>query len=68
MIRELATRDGDGLVVELLWDDERDQVVLRYRDGATGEEFVVDVPNDAALAAYEHPNAYRPRLRARSRG
>lgn len=61
MIHELSAREGDGLAVELLWDDERDQVVLRYRDGAKGEEFEVDVPNDSALAAYEHPNAYRPR-------
>jgi hypothetical protein len=61
MIRELATRTGEGLTVELLWDDDRDQVILRYRDESTGEEFVADVPNDAALSAYEHPNVYRPR-------
>jgi hypothetical protein len=63
MIRELAARTDSGVEVELLWDDARDQVVLRYKDTSTGEKFVVDVPNDSALAAYEHPNAYRPRRR-----
>jgi hypothetical protein len=60
MIHELATRTADALTVELLWDDDRDQVILRYRDESTGEEFVADVPNASALSAYEHPNAYRP--------
>ena len=60
---ELAARDEAGIGVRLLWDRERDQVVLRYRDERTGDEFVADVPNDHALEALEHPNAYRP-LRA----
>ena len=63
MIRELAARADNGVKVQLLWDDARDQVVLRYKDASTGEKFVVDVPNQSALSAYEHPNAYRPRRR-----
>lgn len=57
---ELAERKGDGLLVRLLWDPERNQTVLRYRDRLTGERFVTDVPNDRALTAFNHPNAYRP--------
>lgn len=57
---ELAERKGNGLLVRLLWDPDRNQTVLRYRDRLTGEMFVTDVPNDSALAAFEHPNAYRP--------
>ena len=57
---ELAERRTDGLLVRLLWDPERNQTVLRYRDRQTGETFLADVPNDRALVAFEHPNAYRP--------
>lgn len=57
---ELAARSEAGLVVRLLWDPVRDQAVLRYRDRREGETFVVDVPNARALAAFYHPNAYRP--------
>jgi hypothetical protein len=60
---ELAARSGSGISVRLLWDSERDQVVLHYRDERTGDIFAADVPNDCALEALEHPNAYRP-LRA----
>ena len=57
---ELAERRGDGLLVRLLWDPERNQTVLRYRDRQTGDAFVADVPNARALAAFHHPNVYRP--------
>jgi hypothetical protein len=43
-----------------LWDPERNQAVLRYRDRQTGDAFVADVPNARALAAFHHPNVYRP--------
>jgi hypothetical protein len=35
--------------------------VLRYRDRLTGEAFVSEVPNERALVAFHHPNAFRPR-------
>jgi hypothetical protein len=60
---ELAERRSSGLIVRLLWDSARNQAVLRYRDRLTGEMFVAEVPNEQALAAFHHPNAYRP-LRA----
>ena len=57
---ELAERQSSGLVVRLLWDADRNQVVLRYVDFQTGERFVTDVPNGRALDSFEHPNLYRP--------
>lgn len=64
MVYELAARNGDGISVRLVWDATRNQVVLRYRDRRSGDGFVTDVPNDDALAAFRHPNAYRPLRRA----
>jgi hypothetical protein len=57
---ELAERNSSGLLVRLLWDSQRNQTVLRYRDRRTGESFVTDVPNERALVAFRHPNVYRP--------
>jgi hypothetical protein len=57
---ELAERRSDGLLVRLLWDPARNQIVLRYRDQQTGDAFVTDVPNARALHAFEHPNVFRP--------
>jgi hypothetical protein len=57
---ELAERRECGLTVRLLWDSIRDQTVLRYRDRRTGDRFVADVPNAAALVAFRHPNVFRP--------
>ena len=57
---ELAERRGNGLIVRLLWDSARNQVVLRYRDRDSGDTFVTDVPNPKALTAFHHPNFFRP--------
>ncbi len=59
-VYELARRNEAGLVVRLLWDAARNQAFLRYRDEREADVFVVDVPNDAALDAFYHPNRYRP--------
>jgi len=64
MIYELAARSQSGVTVRLVWDAARNQIVLRYRDGDNGDVFVTDVPNEDALSAFQHPNAYRPRLAA----
>ena len=64
MLYELAARSQSGVTVRLVWDATRNQIVLRYRDGDSGEAFVTDVPNERALAAFNHPNAYRPRAAA----
>jgi hypothetical protein len=59
---ELAERRQHGLIVRLLWDSERNQVLLRYRDNRTEDAFVADVPNGLALEAFRHPNVFRPGL------
>jgi hypothetical protein len=61
---ELAERRQSGLIVRLLWDSDRDQVVLRYRDVHSDDAFVADVPNGLALDAFRHPNVFRPALAA----
>ena len=58
---ELAERRASGIVVRLLWDSHRGQTSVRYRDRKSRETFFVDVPNDRALEAFEHPNAFRPK-------
>jgi len=60
VVYELAERNESGILVRLLWDAGRNQAVLRYRDGVSGEAFVTDVPNECALDAFRHPNAFRP--------
>lgn len=60
MLRELARRDESGLLVRLLWDLERRQAIIRYRDRRSGDAFAADVPNPRALDAFRHPNVYRP--------
>lgn len=59
-LQELASRSESGILVRLLWDAARGQAVIRYRDRRTGDSFVADVPNQRALEAFQHPNAYRP--------
>ena len=58
---ELAERRASGIVVRLLWDSQRKQTIVRYRDRRNREAFVVDVPADRALEAFEHPNVFRPK-------
>jgi hypothetical protein len=64
MQHELAKRVHDGIVVRLVWDALQDRVIVRYRDQRTGDAFSADVPKEQALAAFRHPNAYRPPLAA----
>ena len=61
---ELAERKSEGLLVRLLWDPQRNQTVLRYRDRLTGDAFVTDVPNERALVAFQHPHVHRPQVAA----
>jgi hypothetical protein len=60
MVYELAQRGQNGLLVRLLWDSIRDQVIIRYRDRLNGDAFTAQVPRAQALAAFNHPNAFRP--------
>ena len=58
---ELAERRTSGILVRLLWDSDRCQTMVRYRDRMSRDTFLVDVPKDRALEAFEHPNAFRPK-------
>lgn len=58
--KELAHRSNHGITVRLFWDARLDRVLLRYRDVREGGVFTAVVPKTEALAAFEHPNAYRP--------
>ncbi|MGZ6913697.1 MAG: hypothetical protein ACXVJS_19300 [Acidimicrobiia bacterium] len=67
MSQELAERTEAGIIVRLLWDQPRDQVIVEYRDDRSGDQFSVIVPKSQALSAFHHPNAYRsPRPKASS--
>jgi len=56
--RELARREGDGLVVSLFWSRATDRVKIAVVDQMFDEELYVDVPGACALDAYYHPFAY----------
>ncbi len=55
---ELATRQGGGIVVRLLWTPGEDSVRIAVEDGRTGEEFELEVARADAYDAYTHPFAY----------
>jgi hypothetical protein len=59
--RELARRSDSRIVVRLLWDEQRDEVLVAYRDHETGDRFTAQIPREEALEAFRHPNAYRRR-------
>lgn len=56
--RELATREGDGLQVSLLWSKSADRVKVSVLDERLGEAFDLDIPGADALSAFHHPFAY----------
>ena len=55
---ELATRETDGLHVELLWDRATDAVTVAVEDLRGGESFQLAVARERALDAFYHPFAY----------
>jgi hypothetical protein len=57
-IRELDCRNGDGMVVRLMWDSRTDRVLLRVDDDRLGESFEFRVAGADALDAFHHPYAY----------
>lgn len=58
-MRELHSRTADGILVRLLWCQERDRVFVAVNDHKTGETFSVEVPDGARpLHVFAHPFAY----------
>jgi hypothetical protein len=59
--RELASRHSAGITVSLYWQPDADEVFVQVTDEQTGEIFVLEPPKSAALSAFYHPYALRPR-------
>ncbi len=61
MLRQLDERNGDGIVVQLLWDDSAhpgSDVLVDYRDERGGVSYTLHAARDRALDVFHHPNAY----------
>jgi hypothetical protein len=56
--RELASRDGDGLEITLLWSKTAGRVKVTVADSRLDESFELDIAGADALAAFHHPFAY----------
>lgn len=56
--RELATRQGDGLEISLLWSKSADRVKVSVLDQKREESFEIHIDAAEALSAFEHPFAY----------
>ena len=56
--KELARREGDGLVVSLFWSRAASRVTVTVVDQMFAEELHVEVPGACALDAFYHPFAY----------
>lgn len=57
-IRELASRESNGLAVVLLWHEAEDSVTVSVADSRTGDCFELAVESERALDAFYHPFAY----------
>jgi hypothetical protein len=57
-IRELASRESDGLAVVLFWHPLENAVTVSVADSRTGDRFELPVESERALDAFYHPFAY----------
>jgi hypothetical protein len=57
-VRELASRESDGLTVVLCWHPREYAVTLAVSDSRNGERFELPVASDRALEAFYHPFGY----------
>jgi len=57
-VRELASRESDGLAVRLVWHPSEDAVTVSVTDSRTGDRFQLVVDRKRALDAFYHPFAY----------
>ena len=58
VLRELATRENDGITVRLQWRADDDAVLLQLDDAKLGLRFELQIAPEEALHAFEHPFAY----------
>lgn len=58
-IRELHSRQNDGMHVQLLWCEDNGRVFVAVNDNRTGDKFSVPVRHgEQALDVFDHPYAY----------
>ena len=57
-LRELATRENDGVEVSLLWNPTGNDVFVHVSDEKTGERFEIAVGSRSPLDVFHHPFAY----------
>ena len=55
--RELASREGDGVHVRLLWHPQDNTLTVSVDDSRAGQRFELDVERDRGLHAFYHPFA-----------
>jgi hypothetical protein len=57
-IRELASRESDGVHVLLFWHPRDDALTVSVEDSRAGRRFEISVDSRRALDAFYHPYAY----------
>ena len=63
-LRELATRENDGVEVSLYWNPAGNDAYVLVSDEKTGDCFEIEVGSRSPLDVFNHPFAYAPALRA----
>ena len=63
-LKELATRENDGVEVSLFWNPAGNDVYVLVSDEKTGDQFEIAVGSRSPLDVFHHPYAYAPALRA----
>ncbi len=64
-MRELNSRQSNGVLVRLLWCQDDDRVFVAVNDHRTGEAFSVEVPaGEPPLQVFDHPYVYGEPQRA----
>jgi hypothetical protein len=63
-LKELATRESDGVEVSLYWNPAGNDLFVFVSDEKTGVRFEIEVGSRSALDVFNHPYAYASRLRA----
>jgi hypothetical protein len=64
---DIATRNGGGIEVALIWNREEESLVVFAYDALTSEEVAIAVTGAEATEVYEHPFAYAHRSTRRLR-
>jgi hypothetical protein len=58
VLRELDSRETDGIHVRLLWHSIANAITVSVADARTGDHFEVAVEAEHALRAFHHPFAF----------